>query len=855
MHAALTMVGQIGRAGRALSPRRKEPVPASVGHSVRSFQLRPRHGVLASALLLITGLAMPAIAAPPYPQSNRITAIQWEPGTYQSGGLGGGIWPVTWAANGSLLTAWGDGIVTCPQKVSYGFAALATELPGVGLNGLSCGPGPTGKGKVMAMVGTSAATYAVVNLQNGGYPYPIWKSTDGGRNWAQSASTPSILLDSFVQVGRANAGAPGGYVYALEPSTTQIRLLRVPAASVDNFGAYQYFSGTAFAPAWKTGKSGSTVIFTDPAGVVRPTMTYDPALNRYLLAVAHSTSSTTGANKLGLFEAPNPWGPWRTVSYVENFLGISGGRFYGMHFPVKWQADGGATLWATFSCTSTSASQSCGTYDSRFNLLKATLTTVPAPPPPNAVADARTTSPNTAVVVPVLSNDTGTSLDVRTVTTPANGTARINSDDSVTYTPNTGYTGSDSFSYLASDSFEQPATATVTVTVENRPPVAGADSATTVAPNSISRIPVLANDSDPDGHTLTVASVATPGNGTATVTSDRKAINYKPAARYSGTDSFTYTVSDGRGGTAQGRVTIAVTNSSPIAVADSATTIAGKSVRIFVLANDSDPESHVLTVAQVTPGSNGTVTRAADLKSVTYTPAASFVGSDSFSYTASDGYGGTAQAQVTVSVTNRPPNAVADVASVIGGRLLKLTVIANDSDPDGHPISVQAVGGASHGDARPNPDNPGGVIYEPDIFYTGPDSFTYTIRDRYGATASSTVTVNVGNRPPVVTADAASTPYNTIVTIRVLANDTDPDGHDLRTVAVSKPSNGIAEISVDDRQVIYRMIPGFEGVDTFTYTATDGYGGNTVGQVTVTVGPSPWLERLLRLSREASFKQ
>ena len=77
----------------------------------------------------------------------------------------------------------------------------------------------------------------------------------------------------------------------------------------------------------------------------------------------------------------------------------------------------------------------------------------------------------------MLANDAGNNLVVRAVTTPANGTARINTDDSITYTPKTGYTGSDSFSYLVSDGFEQTATATVAMTVQNRPPVAAPDNA------------------------------------------------------------------------------------------------------------------------------------------------------------------------------------------------------------------------------------------------------------------------------------------------------------------------------------------------------------------------------------------
>ena len=104
--------------------------------------------------------------------------------------------------------------------------------------------------------------------------------------------------------------------------------------------------------------------------------------------MSHSNVENSAAHKIGIFEAPNPWGPWRTVSYVDNFLGTTGGIFYFLNFPIKWQADNGATLWATYSCYSRSSSAPCGPYHDRFNLLKATLGVVPEPPPPNAGADA-----------------------------------------------------------------------------------------------------------------------------------------------------------------------------------------------------------------------------------------------------------------------------------------------------------------------------------------------------------------------------------------------------------------------------------------------------------------------------------
>ena len=164
-----------------------------------------------------------------------------------------------------------------------------------------------------------------------------------------------------MQFGRANSGAPGGYVYALENRTTGIFLVRAPAASVQTNSAYQYFSGTVTAPAWSSKRADAKSIFTDPAGIVRPSITYVPGLDRYLLAVAHSLDVLRSGDRLGIFEAPEPYGPWRTVSYVEDFLGMTGGIFLGMNFPIKWQADGGRTLWATFSCYQRTGTSPCGT--------------------------------------------------------------------------------------------------------------------------------------------------------------------------------------------------------------------------------------------------------------------------------------------------------------------------------------------------------------------------------------------------------------------------------------------------------------------------------------------------------------
>ena len=110
----------------------------------------------------------------------------------------------------------------------------------------------------------------------------------------------------------------------------------------------------------------------------------------------------------------------------------------------------------------------------------------------------------------------------------------------------------------------------VRVTRENATPVAVTDTATT-AEDTAATIAVLANDSDPNGDTLSVTTVTQGGHGAVTLVSG--GVRYAPAANYAGPDSFTYTMSDGSGGTATGTVNMTVTpvNDNPVAVNDTAT--------------------------------------------------------------------------------------------------------------------------------------------------------------------------------------------------------------------------------------------------------------------------------------------
>jgi subtilisin family serine protease len=188
----------------------------------------------------------------------------------------------------------------------------------------------------------------------------------------------------------------------------------------------------------------------------------------------------------------------------------------------------------------------------------------------------------------------------------------------------------------------------------NRPPVANSDGASTSEDTAVD-IAVLANDTDPDGDSLTLSSVGAASHG-ATSANPGGTVHYVPAANYNGADTFTYVVSDGRGGTATGTVNLTVTavNDPPVAVNDSATTTAGTAVTISVLANDTDIDSGSLTVAGVSDPPHGTAVANAN-GTITYTPDPGYSGSDAFGYTASDGSAVSNVATVSITINPAPP--------------------------------------------------------------------------------------------------------------------------------------------------------------------------------------------------------
>ena len=185
---------------------------------------------------------------------------------------------------------------------------------------------------------------------------------------------------------------------------------------------------------------------------------------------------------------------------------------------------------------------------------------------------------------------------------------------------------------------------------------------------SVSGNVVLENDSDPEGDTLTISGNTAPQNGSLTLNADGSFV-YTPNLGFSGTDEFTYTITDGNGNedTATVQFTVSTAeNNPPVAIDDSATTSFETSVNGNVLVNDSDPDGDAITVVSNTDASNGTVVVNAD-GSYVYTPDAGFSGADSFEYTISDGNGGQDTATVSINVEASPP-ATATATAKSGAR-------------------------------------------------------------------------------------------------------------------------------------------------------------------------------------------
>ncbi len=458
-----------------------------------------------------------------------------------------------------------------------------------------------------------------------------------------------------------------------------------------------------------------------------------------------------------------------------------------------------------------------------------------------AVDDEATTSVETPRTVNVRTNDTSASgqpFAAPTVTTaPGHGSAVVESDGRITYTPADGFSGVDTFEYRVCDTTTPTAacdTATVTVTIDNVfVDETAVEDGVTTPQNTAKDIP-LDDVASATGRPLDPTKVTVPGapaHGDVTVDPTTGELTYTPDPGYSGDDEFDVRVCDTSSPSQCTTVTITVTVSANTvgAVDDTATTSVGTSVPVLVRQNDTSASGQALALPSVTSEpEHGTTSVTIDGR-VVYTPDAGFSGEDTFEYRVCDTSTPTAvcdTASVTVTVTNvfagetavedgvtTPQNTAKDIplADVVSatGQPLDPTKVTVSDEP-------------SHGEVTVDPAT-GELTYTPDDGYTGDDAFDVRVCDTSDPVQCTTVTISVTVGANTVTADddTARTTVETPRTINVRSNDTTASGQSLAAPTVTTdPAHGSAVVESDGR-ITYTPADGFSGEDTFEYRVCD----------------------------------
>jgi hypothetical protein len=400
---------------------------------------------------------------------------------------------------------------------------------------------------------------------------------------------------------------------------------------------------------------------------------------------------------------------------------------------------------------------------------------------------------------------------------PSNGSLTLSSDGSFQYTPNAGFVGSDSFDFEAS-SINGADSGTVTINVYNSTPTAFDSSESVLHDQDLSS---FVNGYDMDGDAVTFNIAGGPSQGTLCFGGDGSYI-YTPNPGFVGSDSFNFEVSDGLA-TDTGTITINVYNSAPTAFDSSESVLHDQALSSWVNGYDMDGDAVTFSVAG--GPSSGDLDFNAD-GSYTYTPNPGFVGSDSFDFEVTDDLASDT-GTITINVYNSAPTAFDSSESVLHDQALSSWV--NGYDMDGDAVTFSVSGGPSSGDLEFNAD--GSYTYTPDPGFVGTDSFDFEVTDDL-ASDTGTVTIYVYNTAPTAFDSSETIPHDTELSSWV--NGYDMDGDAVTFSVEDGPSNGDLDFN-DDGSYVYTPDFQFVGIDTFTFTVSDGIVASDPATVTITV--------------------
>jgi hypothetical protein len=309
----------------------------------------------------------------PAPPSPVIKGITWAPKEQIiRKAKGSDNWPLTWGDDDRQYTAYGDGNgfePFVPKRLSLGFARISgdpTDFTGENVRsptGEQVGGGAKGvKASGMLMVGGTLYMWT----RYAGNSRLAW-SSDGGATWqwADWRFTTSFGCPTFLNFGRDYAGARDDFVYVYShdhdsayQAADRMVLARVPKDRVRDRAAYEFFTGDG----WTNDIARRGAVFTHVGRCYRSNVTYNAGLKRYLWCQTLPGSDARFKGGFGIYDAPEPWGPWTTAYFTEDW---DVGPGESSSFPTKWMSADGRTLHLVYS------GEDC------FSVRRATLTTQP----------------------------------------------------------------------------------------------------------------------------------------------------------------------------------------------------------------------------------------------------------------------------------------------------------------------------------------------------------------------------------------------------------------------------------------------------------------------------------------------
>lgn len=342
-------------------------------------------------ILFLAWVVAPACSGPvhpPYPPSPVLAEVTFDWSTHDRRAPGSDNWPITWADDDHQYTSWGDGGgfggTNNDGRVSLGVARVEGAIGGYRGFNVWGGKDPEHKatfdGKSYGILSVDGGLYMWVSPGSDATNYEeakIYNSTNHGASWTAATwsfvKSDGIILPTFLQFGKDYRGAKDDFVYVYgnqfksrmfsvkEKLRVQrpgeIALMRTPKTEIMNRTAYEFFAGLDRngTPIWTKDPTIRRPVFEDPNGVGWNTsVSFNRGLGRYFLMTEHAASAK---GKLGIFDAPEPWGPWTTALYTDSFgaPSVQPSTFF-WNFSNKWLSEDGKRFVVIFTGTGTNDS-------------------------------------------------------------------------------------------------------------------------------------------------------------------------------------------------------------------------------------------------------------------------------------------------------------------------------------------------------------------------------------------------------------------------------------------------------------------------------------------------------------------